>query len=530
MKAFIFFILLFASVFGVFAQSVEPEDPEIVLPEIALELESSQQETVETIVPDDVALFEPELEPILPQAEDLNISFDILDLPLLDQETPEVVQENSFYTEGTLGLGTTNRFLSDFTLYKFGMEPRFNIHFNHDILDGYNFGFNYRPAGEGFFKRNDLLEIQLTYNDLGFKIETDFDYLERETGLQGFGDFYSIIRRKYSADVLASFSAAKNLALEAKLDFDYMNFDLSSSEFSEGSELKAVPSFGAKLADDNGYFRSDVFYTLYYMVDALPLHGLKLLVDGGYEFNNGLGIAGSAGISWFYNSDILFPFDLTFKWVLSENALISLKGGFSESIPAFLEKSKEIPYLYSTAIPLREKEWFGQLDGRFKISELLTSDVFADFSYITDHNIPDFSAQDPATALFGMTGGNGIYLRAGLDTEWKLSEDLLLKVGWKSQVLPDLDPYFPAHELNFNALFNTSDEKFKLKFNALWQIDERTNIPEIGLSLGYEIVDGVFLELDGADILAPLYPEGRVKYGTFIEPGASATIKTQISL
>jgi hypothetical protein len=106
------------------AQEIEPEEPEIVLPRVLLEIEDLSVETITAGLPEDELLPE-ELEVPLPEPEDLVIDEPSIMLSPPRAESTVLTREEGKYVnfEGVIGVGSRNNFMSGFSLYQFEREP-----------------------------------------------------------------------------------------------------------------------------------------------------------------------------------------------------------------------------------------------------------------------------------------------------------------------------------------------------------------------------------------------------------------------
>ncbi|MBN1649479.1 MAG: hypothetical protein JW874_15680 [Spirochaetales bacterium] len=522
-------VLAFTVFAGLFAQSTEPETPEIILPEVILELESLPGEESETLVPEETKLYEPELEAELPDPQELEISDDLVDIPLMDMDTATAANANSFYAEGIIGLGLVNHFIGDLTLYKLGLAPRFRIHILHETLDG----FQGNEAGTGFFKRTDLLDIQLSHKTEKFKAETSINYLEKETGLQEQGNFYSRIQRFYDASTDFEFSMAGKLKFLTGADIGYLSMDLTGATSDIVQEFTALPNIAMELRGENSFLKADLLFRHHQYFDNAddPLDDtLKFKLGGGWEFKNGLSLSADAGVSWVLEDDIFFPFTVNIKGNFGNSGSFKISGGFTDLIPRWLDLYKLNPYLYESGLAGREMNWFAKADTTFKLSAKLQAKIQVDFSSISNKNIPDYDDFDAVTGLYGLTTVDGMFLTAGVEAEYKYNKIFTFTLGWKSQILEDKDPFFPEHSLTFSSTISAPKENIGMSAKLLWWINEEVDFPELALSAFYKITDGMRLVVEGQDVLAPLFEDGRILYGDYIEPGVILTIKTQISL
>ncbi|KPJ79962.1 MAG: hypothetical protein AMS17_21115 [Spirochaetes bacterium DG_61] len=218
MKLGLFFLLVFIF-FGVFygvAQDLEPEEPEIVLPSVILEIEDLSVERITAALPEDEVLLTPEPQFPLPEAGELEVGEPEIDFISPQTGTPVFqVKEGKFLTaEAVLGAGTVNNFYGRVSLYFLGEKPEGKILYQHETLDG----FSSEPAGSGYNIREDRLESYLNFNlgRVGFKTEGTF--ADGERGLQGKGNFFSKINRYVQTSLGAEIPMAGWFTLRSAVD------------------------------------------------------------------------------------------------------------------------------------------------------------------------------------------------------------------------------------------------------------------------------------------------------------------------
>lgn len=526
-KKILFICLLIYIPAAGFAQSVEPEDPGIVLPEIVLELESLPEDEVQTLVPDDVELYAPDLDPELPEADDLQVDDDLLEVPLLEEESSTALA-SSFYIEGILGLGIQSHFLGDFSLYKFGADPRFNLRVIHETIDGFQNG----EAGLGFFRRDDLFNLQFSYKKDQFKIEADLHYAEQENGFQNQSPFYSVIQRSYVMDLGLTLVTSGIFEFLVNGDMTYLNIDLTGGANGSGHEIAALPGIGIKLTGESSYLNADLVYDLYRVINGSgneDSDGIRFRVDAGYEFSGGFQIGAAVGLNWIFNTDPVVPFIVTLGGSIGEVLTFALNGGYYNDYVSFSLLLTENPYLSFGGDLLPEHGWYAELDTMFRVSNGLRAGVLAEFRYAVNKTTANYSVMDAGTGLYGFSIMNGTLLDIGLKFEWKVNDIFKLLINLNSQLLADKDPDRGVHSLDVTGSIKSNDSKLGADISVLLEIYDTVQLPVLEVNAFYEISEGIKIVLSGEDVLAPLISGGRTKYGVYIEPGLLVTLSTNIS-
>ncbi|KPJ87001.1 MAG: hypothetical protein AMS17_09975, partial [Spirochaetes bacterium DG_61] len=121
---FLIFFILIGSYFGL-CQELEPEEPEIVLPSVILEIEDLSTELVTAALPEEEDLMIPEPQFPLPTAGELEVGEPDIDFILPQTGAPMFqLKEGKYLTaEAVLGAGTVNQFYSRISLYFLGDKP-----------------------------------------------------------------------------------------------------------------------------------------------------------------------------------------------------------------------------------------------------------------------------------------------------------------------------------------------------------------------------------------------------------------------
>ncbi len=223
-RGIFFFILpllvLSGAYYGI-SQDLEPEEPEIVLPSIILEIEDLSIESVTAALPEEEELLAPEFRFPLPETGELEVAE-----PQMDFTIPETgasvyqVKEGKYLTaEAVLGTGTSNQFYSRISLYFLGEKPEGKILYQHETVDG----FSSKSPGSGYNMREDRVKSFLNFNLWDIDLRTEGAFNDRERGLQGNGGFYSKINRFIDAGLEGEYRLNDRFILKGSFEASSAN-------------------------------------------------------------------------------------------------------------------------------------------------------------------------------------------------------------------------------------------------------------------------------------------------------------------
>ena len=195
--------------------SVGPSDPdetEIVVPELVLEVEEIELQQVTAVLPEEGELALGQVSIPLPGADELEIADDAFSVPL--PGAMPAAETTSVFSSGRLGAGSANHIVGELSLFKLGADPRFRLRFSHEGLDGYQFN----EAGTGYFSSSNVLDGWFAGGDDRLRAEAEAAFSEKVDGLQGQSDYYSAGLRRTTATASVDFNPDPLITLSA--DFD----------------------------------------------------------------------------------------------------------------------------------------------------------------------------------------------------------------------------------------------------------------------------------------------------------------------
>jgi hypothetical protein len=511
-----------------------PGEPEIVMPQVVLQIEDLSVEKVEAQLPPEDDLLPPERTvPVLSEGE-LAVGEPSIPGPGIDTEPVGTPASNRFLSsEVNLGTGTLNNIVGSVSLKTLGADPRFSLQFAHETMDGFSRGgiSTYQP-GSGYSLRTDDLNGGLKFR-LG-PVDTDLSgaFAERETGLQGQAAAYTAALSR-TLNATASFSATPLdwLSLNGAVGGTYDSLTLEGGTPLQLMGASVSPSLSADARFGNVTFGLSTGYT-YRSDTASPvpdLHRFTADATFGLSLPATFLVDGSAG--WFWNSAglSLFPFSLLVTGTPFEFFTMSLGGGY-----------KVVPYdigdilaASSFALPAGisdDRGWYGDASVQLAFTRDLA--VTTKVSFMASEALPVGSrTQDPTTGLFTMTQGAHNELSTDLGLRWGITQAFSLSAKWTHQYL---DTAFFSTSDSFSAelLGLDSAGRFGGSISVLVAptVTQVLQQPVLRMSGFWKVADSVKLQLEGDDLLQPLTGTSRLDIPPYVSPGFRIIASLSMSL
>lgn len=523
----------------------EPADTEIILPRMYLEIEDLTIEEIDAVIPDDTAVMLSTLELKLPEPEEIEIPVEAFALTDVDvffstgDGRSEAEDGGSFFSEATIGAGTSARINGDINLYHIGEQPDFRLKFFHDSSDG----FAGREAGEGFSAREELIEAELNYTDE--KIETDLllRYNEFEDGLQGLQgntDFFTVTRRLPELAGSIDWKMSDLFKLTGDLDASMSVLQLNALEPLSFSLFSAATDAGIVFGREN----LNIGLSLNYGISG-ETTGAGLVQQLGADLSFTLepadifNMTGRGGLIWNSFSSLYYPFKIDISGSAAAFEY-ELSGGYAVESA---ERS-EIWKIFPTAGGPAAEDSLGELpfttgwfvDGGFRwnVSDRISMNASAGFSMLENALIPSSSV---LTGFNALTAVNSTCLDGGVGLYVEITDGLSLGAGWNGQMLEDLDWFRPKHEITGEFELVSADREMGIIGDASFAVyDERQSwysndwLPMLGLEGYLRLSEGFVLSVSGEDLAAGLLDSGRNAWNGYLEAGAMLQAKIKISL
>ncbi|MBI9104663.1 MAG: hypothetical protein JEY99_19770 [Spirochaetales bacterium] len=534
---------------GVVSDEFAPEEMELVIPTILLEVEEEKLALIEAPLPGDEERTLATLILPLPDAPELKVSPLEVDTPgFIDLSSiissPAVSEDEEqegkdFYSTGLIGGGSGSRILGDITLYKLGKSPRFQIQFFHGGVGA----FVGHDAGEGFSINHEKLSgsIELE-NETNFS-ETDIKYDELSLGLQGNPDYSSMTLREFFFDTQFKSYLWDSFGLKGGILFDSVDQWLSGATPPRFSGMTLAPEAAVFYENDI----VDLELEASYKWDSIGitnnssshLHGISGHLKAEMELSGGIDIIGDAGIFWEPGALPLYPLLLTLQGEPSGTLFFYSSLEMVAEQPSMVKLWRLYPWLKPETLtggaldisPLTG--WRGVVHGRFIPFSFVTLNGEVSYKYYDNGFIPLVTDGD---GLSPLSRGeiNALFSEVSLD--FILPYSLGVSAGWRGQLIFDGDPFEPTHRINgelswlpgemYGASLSGKLDIYGMKqpvFTTQW-------VPEVGFSGYISITNGIQLMVEGEDLLSPLLGSGRLVWDNYEDTGFALTFKLGISL
>ena len=532
-------LFLLISLFPLSADQMEPSEPDIVLPEVILQIEDLSVDIVEAGLPPEEDLLPPERDIPLPEEAELHIE---------EPSTPQYFTESkslflaepgrgySLSAEGILGLGSMNHIFSSIALYRIGEEPRFKLKFLHEMLDG----LSGQPPGAGFHQREDRLEGNVRFHLGRLGIETDGTLLDLERGLQGQGlsAFESRIYRHGNLDLNLEYPLQEWFHFGGDLNTAYSVQLLTGVSPDQTLEFLIGPELWGRFIAERFWLELRTRYKAR-LGWGEPLH--RLAADGlfGLELTRDFTLAGRVG--WMWNSlDHLVPFELVLTGTPVSSLVFRLSGGYRVEELDYQDVLNEYDWVLLPDQLADNHGWFGDLGLSFNIIRDLSIQGRGVFSW--NSNLLDPSP-DPSTGLldntyflFPLEQQEGFRLSTRFGIKWNIANLVTLRAGLDSEFL-ERPGFTPQHQLLIAGEGAAPQARWGgsvalgFKFGHTEGPDwSYSPIPELSLSGFFKITDSVTLIGEGQDLLSPFIDGGREPWYPFQEAGIRGTLKFRINM
>ncbi len=526
------------------AENPEPEEPDLVLPPMILEVEDPALEVVEAVIPESGDI---DLSPVsaeLPEPEEIVLSTDAFDLAVPGGAGSAVtVGSGDFFSESTLGLGTQNHFIGDISLFMLGGEPRAQLRFHHEGRDG----FREHASGSGYNFRKESLEGDLSFSPGNLEMDAVGSLVEEETGLQGrVDDFSSVLYRNLSADIDAETPIGERLSLGASARLAIADIVLAAGRAEEGvavpeqdTEIDTLGEFSANLDTEYLKFGVDGAYRFLDWIGAgSPLHVLSAGIRAESAFPFALDVEADAGLRWIPGSEPVYPFSVNTRAYLGGMVTVFLSGGYRWELLSFGELRDRFPLVDSRnsagegILPREEAGWFVDAEIRYEPSDDFSLEAAGSWLQADSRFQP---LELTRRGLFGQSWPGGTVFRASSSLGWQIIDSVSLDLG-VGGILSGSDTSRPSFELSGRVEFAPRTAAYGISAGADYYSVYDENLvpnpvlPQVFVSGFYKVSEGVSLTLDIEDIVSAFSEEPGYTWGGYERPGFALVFKTNLSL
>ncbi len=501
-------------------EGAAPEEPEVELPTVVLEYAAIKQQSIETELPAGDVIELPTIEELLPEAGSIEVAAPDLMATRPQQIAETAPSPSAFFSEGVIGGGSDNHLIGDIALYKRGELPLYQFRFSHEGIDGY--GSN--AAGTGYFDRREELSGQVEFGNALRKGTVNAEYSEVETGLQDFSLANSVIHRfiQGSGTYTRSFDSPFSFAMRTAAH--------------NGSQLIGMQTEEEELYFDSrvsGIFEHARFYSSLsagYRYQHTPedqqLHQARAELLTMLYFNR-FDIKAEVEAHWDTKNEFLFPWNLELDGVAGDFQY-RLGGGYIIEQILYKDLWNEYPLLDIAPEINIQHGWEAYARVGYTPSSAFRVLVDTQWNLLQGIVAPaDLDTRDSTTGLFPF----GLDERQLLDVQTLLNffpnERVTLEAGWKGQLMDEVKPLQAEHLITGRIGYSNRTTGFGASFGGEFKLDE---LPEMRAQLSYLLSEGINIVLEGNDLLAPFYEDGRPWWGEYEQRGVNVTLKTEISL
>ncbi len=516
-----------------------PQETDIVVPELLLEIEELELQQVTAVLPDEGELVLGRMSVLLPGADELSVDEGAFAVPTPGLARP--TDAPSVFSSGRLGAGTANHIVGELSLFRLGVSPRFRLRFSHEGIDGYQF----REAGTGYFASNNAIDGWFSGGTERVGTDVEAAFSEEVHGLQGVSDeFYSVGLRRTDVVAALEFAPEPVIRLTGSVDAGMATRIQSVSgsgpvpreqEFTISPEAEA--RFGIRAVD---IVASTSYFLRFMRSGELPVYqDVDFLAGVDVEISSTLSTSARAGVLWEPGEDLRYPWSLRIEMLLVDSLEARLSGGYRIERLTLADIWSDVPQAgvgpsnRSGLAP--DGQWFAGIGTRWSGPTGLAFASGVDF--IAHDGVVDLEAYDPETSRFPYVQRSMLSLVANSRVSWRPGPRVLAEAGWTGRFL---DTTYATPTGAAGGAVRVSDARQRLTAGAELQIDffPDVTMPNLGVSGSFAPSDEIEFSLEFSDVLAPLLGEvGRPTIGPrvdpgfpFIQPGFRASLFTRISL
>lgn len=521
----------------------QPPPPELVLPEVTLDIKDLSVENVQAMLP-------PASPPVIVRAD---VVFPPVPELAVEQPTRRLAAEGSdplggsaspqspLATQATLGAGTQNRVIGDLNVSTTGGNTQSSLAFSHDSADG----ISGQKQGSGFNTRDDAIAGAISGNLGPVAGGLTGSYSEKEVGLQQQSSVYvSRLGRNLDGTATLSFQPLDWLTVDGSVRGVTDSLTLASASPAQENEYKGASHLSASAR--TGILMVGVSGDYDYRLDQLitgandQVQRLKTGVSLSLTLPASLLLEGS--VAWFVNTQGLSLFPFSIHATGTPFSALTVDAAFGYRVVPY--DDGDVLALSPYLIPMTledDRGWFAEggfqlalteaLSLRAKLSlmsssAMLTSNDFSSttFSMIDSTTYPLYLANQVAANR--LTGDAGV--------RWTVAPGLTLDAGWSREFL-DRPSFAPMDTITaaLIAMETTGAYGGQLNASLLTGLPPTAQLPEVDIGGFVRLAAPAQLHLDLYDLLWALENNLR-RYGPslypYVEPGFRVVASVRLSL
>ncbi len=513
-------LLVFLPVIAASQGPIDPGEPEIVLPQVILEIEDVSVENVQATLPPEEELLPPERQASLPAVGEIAVGEPSIPAP---ESGAEQVKggERALAVDALLGAGTESTILGKLNVKTLGRDPRVSLSFSHQNIDG----FSGHSPGSGYDTRSDELGADLKARVGPFDLGVKGNFHDGEDGMQGEGPFISRLSRTAGGSVGVRADALDWLSVGGSMEAGLDTFILTGDSPLSMDETRLSPGLCAEARFDPVKIGLSTRFTVRnadYGVDDVRDQKARIGLSISVELPSSMLLEGSAAWWWDSEEGSLFPFEVRFSGAPFGSVAFGVGAGYKVQSYAMADILSACP-LFVPRYLIDDHGWFADSTLTLSVAKDLAFNAAA--FLMESREMPDAAGstsatQDPGTGLFTLTQRSALRFSSDLGIRWNAVPGLTLGAGWKHQYLKR--PAFVARdELTAEAIVMEksgaygADASFTLRMGAPFT----TQLPDVGIGGFVRISDVLQMRVDVKDILQPALDGPRESIDPFEEPG-----------
>jgi len=535
--------LLLLAAPGLGAQEAEPEEPDIILPEVILRIEDFSVEDVEAVLPEDEELLPRERQVPLPAAAELEVGEPASPLEIGEaREAPEERPLSILSAQAILGAGSMNHVYSLISLNRVGREPRFRLRFLNETLDG----IAGAAAGSGYDFRQYSLDGEIRFPLGSWTLRGDGLLEEQERGLQRLSPagYASRIAHSVGGNLALEMPFGERFGLTTGFGAEYTSSLLTGPIVggpapAEIGELLLSPSVAGTFRIGPVWLGLDARYA--YRIGAAGggvLHRVGVGAVFGAEFLEVYRFEALGG--WLYSTAAghLPPFSLSFSGSPWPVFSFQLSGGYRVDEPSYADVLALFPFAALPALLPDNHGWF--VDGGINLgvgkSVGLSARVRADWN----SGLPLVSATalnpagQPQAGLFRLEQPEGVGVESEVGLRWNAGPVLTFGTSLVGE-LGQKSVFDPLLRLRVELEGSTPTETWggRASLELGWGYDPGiavSTIPLLDLGAYYRISEAIVLSAEVDDVLHPLIGGPRFAQPPFAVEGLRGSVFVEINL
>jgi len=537
--------------FGLGAQNLpvtgpeQPAEPTLVLPEIVLDLDNPDIQSVPGLLPAFEDLGFQGLGDDAPSVGRLDLGPEIyaqLLGPLVERPIslgPSETQDfDSVYTRGSVGVGLHQMLSGGVSIYQLGTNPELRFDFSHHYLDGAIVGTNWKNAGEGFKSQNSQFigdfGVGFTRGNAGIEV----GYQLEETGFQG------IIPNIFGATIQdlhiiprSSLDLSPGWTGSFEAEYAYVRrfyTSLGSNGASYDSRAwKVSPRIGARYEGDS----LEADFSLTYRLRSNPQGNFENLlspkIEAQWQALSWLGVDANVGGVFDFGELTKVPFLVNLHFDPVDEVAISLGGGYHVLSSGVETLWGDLPTLSDGGGTefTHESWWQANLGTRFFPLDTLDIEIGMELRAF-DTKLYLENLDDTSNPVNSWSLGSATEVSTNAQLNFRPITEIILSTGWVGQFL-DNDSRIPDHQIDLRLEYRQVQSQFGGVIHTLFPIDSEDTTPRMTLTGWFSLGSVVEIEASFIDPFSLLLPQGRSAHPgltPFKETGFRAEMLVALSL